>query len=127
MTMTLNEMRDSYDWQEAIVYTNNARALPGVEVEQHSFTFEDVRIVLASDEGENDYSPWIAIFLLKDGRLAYLAAGCDYTGWDCQAYGSVWFAETWTQMIQLGIDDGARERLDLEAAAVLYDATLEQA
>jgi hypothetical protein len=45
------------------------------------FTREDVAETLASQPGENDGRNWVAVMRLFDGRLAWLSAGCDYTGW----------------------------------------------
>ncbi len=37
------------------------------------------------------------------GRYFYLAAGCDYTGWDCQASGYVEVSMDLERLIRLGI------------------------
>jgi tellurite resistance protein len=46
-----------------------------------ALSMDDVASVVASSEGENDERDWLAVFALKDGRYAFLWAGCDYTGW----------------------------------------------
>lgn len=71
---SIDDMFDDYDWQEAFKYAD--------------WTFDDVAEVLASDDGQNDGDSWICVVRLKDGRFGFLSAGCDYTGWDCQAGGS---------------------------------------
>jgi hypothetical protein len=43
--------------------------------------FSSIAEVIAEEEGENDGNEWIAVAILKDGRVAHLSAGCDYTGW----------------------------------------------
>lgn len=49
------------------------------------FALRDIEKVLAVYEGENDGEDWSWILKLKDGRIALLVGGCDYTGWDCQS------------------------------------------
>lgn len=66
--MTIQEMRDSFDWREAFKYSDG-------------FNMDDVAEIIASENGENDGASWVAVFALSDGRYAYLEAGCDYTGW----------------------------------------------
>ncbi len=55
---------------------------------QPSFTFEDVKKVLAVVEGEHDGADWHWVFSLNNGRFMYMRGGCDYTGWDCQSSAS---------------------------------------
>ena len=74
------------------------------------FTREDVAEILAIADGENDGPNWIGLFKLKDGRYAYLTAGCDYTGWDCQSGGNAWVDTDLARMLELGIDNELRER-----------------
>lgn len=79
---TLEQMRDSYDWPEAVSYSDDksSRALDGAATD--GFGLDDVAEVLASEDGCNDEYDWLALFRLNDGRFAFLSAGCDYTGWD---------------------------------------------
>jgi hypothetical protein len=56
--------------------------IPGDSVSDTPFSRADVAHVYAAEEGENDGDQWIALMRLKDGRYAFLEAGCDYTGWD---------------------------------------------
>lgn len=58
----------SGDWDEVFKYAEG-------------FSVEDVAEVLAGEDGESDGDTWVGIFWLKDGKYAYLEAGCDYTGW----------------------------------------------
>ncbi|MDD5455037.1 MAG: hypothetical protein PHW62_06045 [Candidatus Ratteibacteria bacterium] len=57
-----------YDWSQAFEYAD--------------FIREDVEKVIKKCEGEHDGNDWIGIFQLKNGKIAGLSAGCDYTGWD---------------------------------------------
>lgn len=75
---------DTYDWREAFVYAD-------------PYTIEDVVKIIVKDEGENDGPDWIGIFEVSDGKFILLRAGCDYTGWDCQAGGRVEIFDTLAQ------------------------------
>lgn len=67
--------------------------------------------VMASADGENDEANWLAIFKLADGRYAFLSAGCDYTGWDCSASGSLQYAETLAELCRMCLGEDDRQRL----------------
>lgn len=45
-------------------------------------------------EGMNDEQRWIWLVTLQDESQWEFSAGCDYTGWDCQAWGE-WKQRTW--------------------------------
>lgn len=75
------------------------------------WTMGDVRFVFAAEEGERDRDPWIALMQLWDGRYAFLEVGCDYTGWDCQAYGQGTVHDDLFTLISMGIGEEARRRL----------------
>ena len=96
---TIEEMKESYDWKEAFAYA--------------SFSMDDVDHVVASEEGENDGASWIAVFALKYGQFAYLEAGCDYTGWDCQANGNSWVNATIEGLRRWDMTKASRTRLDM--------------
>jgi len=64
------------------------------------FRFEDVALVLASVMGENDGPDYYWIIAMKDHTYAYITGGCDYTGWDCQAGGTVTIYPTLRQAIE---------------------------
>lgn len=71
------------DWYEAFQYADRPDAEPpGTSVSADGFTRGDVIEVIAKVNGENDDADWVGVFRLRDGRYAYLSAGCDYTGWD---------------------------------------------
>lgn len=101
---------DTYDWEEAFKYADPERCI-GSKVSEAPFTREDVEEVIALSEGENDEADWLGLFLLKDGRYAFLTAWCDYTGWDCQAGGAAWVSHSLEHLLQMGVPRDARKRL----------------
>ncbi len=109
------------DWKCAFEYfgeqntrnygTPDVRAVPShPETPTDTFTRSDVAEVLAIADGENGDADWIGVFRLRDGRFAYVEAGCDHTGWDCIADG---FAVVGPDLasIVITLDPGARDRL----------------
>lgn len=117
---------EGYDWKEAFGYAGESGtcasggsrvdSVPGATCSNTPFTREDVVKILAISEGENDGPDWICAGRLKDGRWFFLAAGCDYTGWDCQAGGNATVANTKKDLIRLGIGVEHRARLGLKIA-----------
>jgi hypothetical protein len=118
---------DTRDWFEAFAYAaNETRAgggdgaspqgTQGFKGSVAPFDREDVAKVIAMSDGENDDRPWVGVFLLKDGRYAYLEASCDYTGWDCHASGSSWVAASLPALVRWAVNEPARERLNLRIA-----------
>lgn len=95
----LSELQ-GYDWKEAFTYA-------------HGYSISDVEEIIAMAEGENDGADWIIFGKLKDGRWFTLSAGCDYTGWDCQAGGSGEAWATENDAIRHGMTRGMRERFNL--------------
>ncbi len=87
---------DDYDWREAFAYADPEWVIGTANYGQKGATFdrEDVVELGGVSCGENDGAEWIAFGRLKDGRWFFLSAGCDYTGWDCQAGGRSVCAET---------------------------------
>jgi len=104
---------DSYDWEEAFKYSDNLAPVLDDDADQAPFSREDVAEIIAIEDGENDGPPWIGLFRLHDGRYAFLSAGCDYTGWDCQAGGGSAVANDLQKLIRFGMGDYERERLCL--------------
>ena len=113
---SLAEMRESYDWREAMSVAVE-RPSEGYFGSVECFGLEDVAEVIASSEGENDGASWVAVFRLKDGRFAFLAAWCDYTGWGCQDGGDIYFADSLEHLIRWALGEGDRDRLDLSMIA----------
>jgi len=119
MATTADEMREDYDWREAFKYAaESGEPTEGYAGSYEGFGFDDVAEVIASDDGENGGPDWIAALRLRDGRFAFLSAGCDYTGWDCQASGRTWLAASLDALVQWGLTEDARGRLapQLDAA-----------
>ena len=91
---------DTADWQAAF---NEAEVDPACVSE-----------VLAMAEGENDGDNWVGVFRTKGGAFLYVTAGCDYTGWDCQASGSHETRRTLEQLVRECCTDDDRRRLGLQ-------------
>lgn len=117
------KLLDDYDWREAFSYAGephtcggpNINAVIGDEsVITEPFTREDVAEIIAYDEGINDGPDWIIFGKLNDGRYFFLEAGCDYTGWDCQAGGYTTVGLDYDDMVRFALGDGDRERLNIE-------------
>lgn len=126
----LPELAD-YDWEKAFEYagveeradwmsrdgTPNVSCMLGWSGDASGFTREDVAEIIAMSPGENDGPNWIGFFRLRDGRFAFLSAGCDYIGWDCRASGNAIVGPDRESMIRLGIGENDRDRLGLEVAS----------
>lgn len=106
------EVLQGYDWEEAFGYAgepnsegapNISGALPGNTYDLTPFTREDVYKIFGIRPGENDEEEWLIYGKLKDGRWFYLEAWCDYTGWDCQAGGSVTIANSRDEIERFGM------------------------
>lgn len=69
------------------------------------FRLEDVAYVLAQITGENDGPDWHWIIAMKDHTYAYVAGGCDYTGWDCQSGGNAEIFPTLKDTLNASPDD----------------------
>jgi len=110
-TMTLEELAADCNWREAFAYANAPQPTEGYAGPLAAVTLADVAEVVAYDDGENDGPDWVGVFRLHDGRHLFLAAGCDYTGWDCQAGGSSWLANDLASCVRWGLTTEARERL----------------
>lgn len=108
---TLDEMRDSYDWPEAFEYASGAESVRGATM--RSFTLDDVAEILGSVEGANDEADWLCVGRLNNGEFFVLSAGCDYTGWDCRAGGWCHVEPSLDELIQYGIPNRDRTRLDI--------------
>jgi hypothetical protein len=78
-----------------------------------TFSREDVALISGLSEGERDGRDWIIYGQLKDDRWFVARAGCDYTGWDCQAWNSGSVAASEHDIIWFGLDPDERERFGL--------------
>ncbi len=125
---TIDSRIRGYDWQSAFECCGAAEQdggnynTPAVSAaagsNSHATPFQraDVSEVLATSDGENDGANWIGVFRLKDGRFAFLTAGCDYTGWDCQSGGHAIVSHSLEHLVQFGLGDEDRARLNLGGA-----------
>jgi hypothetical protein len=110
---------DDYDWKEAFGYAGEPgtcgeaaiEPVPGAACAATPFARDDVAEIFALIEGENDEKEWIGVLRLNDGRFACLAAGCDYTGWDCQARGRAYVADSLESLARFGMDNDQRRRV----------------
>ena len=101
-TMTLQELNEDYNWDNAFGYA--------------PFSREDVAEIIAYEEGQNDGDSWVGVFKLKDGRFGYVDAWCDYTGWDCQAGGDGEVSDTLEHLVRFELTSKNRRRLKMELA-----------
>ena len=94
------EMLQEYNWREAFGFADG-------------FVIDDVAEVLGFSEGENDGAHWVIYGRLHDHRYFVLSAGCDYTGWDCQASGWSNVNDSLDELVRVGMGDREREALGL--------------
>lgn len=84
----------------------------------------DEGVAVALVEGENDEADWYGLFYgihrAVDGApmWTFVQAGCDYTGWDCQADGYSYVSRLWGRMVDWGLTDEAYATLDDHPDAV---------
>jgi len=110
-SMTPDEMKEDYDWQQAFM-ASDEMLCEGATCAVSPVTVDNVSMILAYDEGVNDDQSWVAIVQLDDGRWAFVDAWCDYTGWDCQSGGQKWLSHSIENLWRFGISDEGRARLD---------------
>lgn len=131
--LTIDELVENYDWQEAFACAmrDELRPVPGYSGSMAPFAVGDVAEILALSEGQNDEQSWFGAFRLKDGRFVFVSAWCDHTGWGCQDGGLARVAASLEDLKRLGIDDAVRARLfpgeptsgaSAEPAATMTDA-----
>lgn len=123
---TLDNWKDDFDWIAAFEYAGptlnkyGANGSPKVQAvgpcDVSPFTPNDVVEVYKMAEGENDGPSWIMWGQLNDGRHFFLEAGCDYTGWDCQAGGTAYVSTDRNRLVATAMDADARRRFGLETA-----------
>ena len=81
------ERLNNYDWKQVFDYADGSEDSPTAvlgssrRISPSPFTREDVKRIIAIEDGENDETAWIGVFELHDGRFACIRAYCDYTGW----------------------------------------------
>jgi len=102
VTIDIATLKSDYNWTSAFSYAQD-------------FSIADVAIVIDSRDGANEGPNWIIYGQLKDGCFFFLSAGCDYTGWDCQASGTSSTHANLQDLIRLCMGDDERDRFGLKA------------
>ena len=131
--MKLEELLADSDWQHAIAISVDGNDQYWVDYDDKAirvpvweFTNTLAEVVLFC-EGENDGENWIALFELKAPTVsldthAFLDAGCDYTGWDCQAGGTIEYTTLEHFKSKLGSTPRQRQRLGIKLPEDPVDA-----
>jgi len=103
---------DNYDWKSAFIEAR-LEITPVLQslAKAKPFTIEDVAKVIALSPRENDCRDWIAVVRLKDKRFVAVIAGCDYTGWDCRAWGKALVAMNLRELKKYGLTEEEKKRL----------------
>ena len=119
---------DNYDWAEAFGEGGSLAVSPRVAVPLSMVSLdgvsrEAVATIIACDEGENDGPDWVGVFQLKDLRFVTVEAGCDYTGWDCQANGDMTVSVSINDAVRYGLTERARERLGFKVTPLGIEFT----
>jgi hypothetical protein len=116
---------DNYDWEAAfgegpaeigrrkIMSRHTIEYSEASKGKIKSIKRDDVSKILYMQDGENDSVDWIGIFELKDGRFISVESFCDYTGWDCQAGGTVTVSYKLDDLIRYGVSEKARQRFGI--------------
>jgi hypothetical protein len=108
----MDERLNDYNWASAFEYADPISVPPGSSgPHEDAFTREEVSEIVWIEEGENEGPDWLVGGRLRDGRWFFLAAGCDYTGWDCQAGGNAYVADSREEIERFGMGDEDRRRL----------------
>lgn len=50
--------------------------------------------------GENEGDDWISCGRLTNGAFFFYTGGCDYTGFDCQGFMSLWVSNSWENIVE---------------------------
>lgn len=108
---TLDEMKQSFDWQEAFNVSPTYNTMS--EASDTEIALDDVSVIFASVEGDNDGPDWLAIGKVTDGRYFVIEAGCCYTGWDCNGHGTIHVSTSWNELITMAMDNSQRDRLGI--------------
>ena len=116
---------DDYDWGEVFAFAGGGGSnspeicvVMGDKCPATLFSRKDVKVIYGSRAGENDGYEWLIWGKLNDNRYFYIEAGCDYTGFDCQADGRAWVASSKKKIINFGMGDMAREVFGLKVSEV---------
>lgn len=101
LLINVGQLMEDSDWKSAFDHINS------------DFVVEDISTVCHAVCGQNEGDDWICYGVLKDGRWFCMHAGCDYTGWDCQAGGGSSVHATREEMISMGMTREMRQRFKL--------------
>ena len=116
--ITIEELLSDYDWAEVFGEGSGGNTTPEIEsldgTSDKPVLRTDVAHIIAAVNGCNDEADWVGVFLLKDGRYLAAQGGCDYTGWDCQAYNRLTVASTLDGVIKFGLAPAEAKRLGLD-------------
>jgi len=111
-SLAVGNMLEDEDWERVFEYAAAGDIFPAPphdhRISLMGFTRDDVKVIQHIREGENEILTWICIGQLKDGRWFNLEAGCDYTGWDCQASGRTVVAADYDTLVRLGCNQETR-------------------
>jgi hypothetical protein len=118
LTMTLDELKNHSTWNNAFAACAEDKPPRGVlgyaGSSLSTVSINDVREIIAVDDGENEGAHWIGAFLLNDGRFVFLSAWCDSTGFDCQGGGDTQVANSLNDLIRLAMGTKDRARLGFQ-------------
>ena len=121
----IDSFLNDYDWGEVFAFAGGGGSNPpeicvvmGDKCPATLFSRKDVKVIYGSRAGENDEYEWLIWGKLNDNRYFYIEAGCDYTGFDCQASGRAWVASSKKKIIDFGMGDMAREVFGLKVSQV---------
>lgn len=113
----MRNLLDDYDWAEVFAFASGGKGgcnsgvpmvCAGSQCADTPFDRSDVGQILHLRTGENDGNTWIVVGQLDDSRWFLIEAGCDYTGWDCQAGGQAWVSDSLQNLEQFGYTDNIR-------------------
>jgi len=62
----------------------------------------------------------------KSVPFLFVKAGCDYTGWDCQASNSLIVARSMQDMVKFGMDESDRAALGIDFNAVDFGKRVDE-
>lgn len=124
MSEKLTIPMDDYDWREVFACSGDVEGVfnsadvrpapPTSSVSIAPFGRTDVSRVFGMVDGERDESDWLVWGRLKDRRFFFIAAGCDYTGWDCQSGGAAFVSFTRADLVKFGMSPDERQRLGIK-------------
>lgn len=111
MVPSADEIKQDWNWRQAFQEAING-GYGATYDDENPGPIAGVVEVICAESGENDGPEWIGVFLMDDHRYAVVAAGCDYTGWDCQASGTVeYFQSVDAAVSKLSLGEEQRNRL----------------